>query len=230
MKKSLFVVLDGNDGSGKATQSKLLLEYLEEKGISTLKVDFPSYDTNFFGSFIGECLAGKHGNFVELDPKIASTLYAVDRMETAPKIRAALESGKMVIADRYASSNQIHQGGKIDDEHERIEFLTWLDEMEYKVIGIPRPDAVIYLRMPLHASLKLLSEKRAAKNDALESDKDVVESDTQYMTRSNKTADWLANREGNWHIIECEKNTVLRSIDDIHAEIAGVVNRLMKSI
>lgn len=227
MKKPLFIVLDGNDGSGKATQSRLLQEYLEQKGIETLKVDFPSYDTNFFGAFIGECLAGKHGNFVELDPKIASTLYAVDRMESAPRVRAALEDGKTIIADRYASSNQIHQGGKIDDEQSRIEFLTWLDRMEYEVLGIPRPDTVIYLRMPLEASLKLLSEKRLKKNHALGTEVDTVESDLQYMQRSHATANWLAEREGTWRIVECERDGSIRSIDDIQTEIAQIVQDLL---
>jgi dTMP kinase len=220
MEKGLFIVLDGNDGSGKATQTARLSQFLEQKGISSEKIDFPAYDRNFFGGFVGECLAGKHGDFLHMDPKIASTLYALDRFESAPLVRKALDAGKIVIADRYASSNQIHQGGKIDDLEERIKFLEWLDHMEYDVIGIPRPYAIIYLRVPVETSLKLLTEKRATKNEHLgENERDTVEEDRQYLERSHVTANWLAEREGNWHVIECANVAGMRSIDDIHEEI-----------
>ncbi len=115
MKRGFFLVLDGNDGSGKATQSALLAEYLAAKGIPSEKIDFPRYEHNFFGSFLGECLAGKHGDFLHMNPKVASSLYALDRLESAPHIRTALDQGKVVISDRFSSSNQIHQGGKIAD-------------------------------------------------------------------------------------------------------------------
>src|SRR4051812_35712095 len=113
MEKGLFIVFDGNDGSGKATQSKLLAEYFGSLGHPHLKLDFPGYDRNFFGAFLGECLAGAHGDFVHLDPKIASSLYALDRLESTKAIHDALGAGSIVLADRFASSNQIHQGGKI---------------------------------------------------------------------------------------------------------------------
>lgn len=228
MKKGIFLVLDGNDGSGKATQTKLLGEYLSKKKIPFEKVDFPAYVRNFFGAFVGECLAGKHGDFVHLDPKIASTLYALDRFESAARIREALAEGKVVIADRYASSNQIHQGGKIEDELERRTFLAWLDRMEYEIMGVPRPDAVIYLRVPVELSLKLLSEKRAVKNkDVAEGERDTVEEDRQYLERSHETANWLSTHESNWHVVMCEKDKTLRSIEDIHAEISAHVATLL---
>lgn len=228
MQKGLFIVLDGNDGSGKATQTKRLGEYLEAQGISTEKIDFPGYDRNFFGAFVGECLAGKHGDFLHMDPKIASTLYALDRFESAPRVRDALAAGKVVIADRYASSNQIHQGGKIEDPALREEFLLWLDRMEYDVIGIPRPDAVIYLRVPVETSVQLLSEKRATKNQMLDAgEKDTVESDRTYLERSHETANWLAQRESNWKVIACADEQGMRSIEDINAEIVAHVSTLL---
>lgn len=228
MEKGLFIVLDGNDGSGKATQSKLLGQYFEAEGVACEKVDFPGYDRNFFGAFVGECLAGQHGDFLHMDPKVASTLYALDRFESAPRIREAIEAGKVVIADRYASSNQIHQGGKIADETERLAFLEWLDRMEYDVVGIPRPDAIIYLRVPVETSLTLLSEKRAAKNQTLAAgQKDTVEEDRTYLERSHATANWLAAREGNWTVIDCQAESGLRSIEDISTEVRKVAAALV---
>ena len=222
-----FIVLDGNDGSGKATQTKLLAEYLSTSGIPYEKFDFPSYDKNFFGELIGECLAGKHGDFVHLDPKIASPLYALDRLETAPKIRNALEAGKIVLADRYASSNQIHQGGKIKDTNEREEFMQWLEKMEYEIVGIPRPDAVVYLDVPVEVSLELLTNKRAQKNAQLGgAELDTVEEDRQYLENSHTTARWLAEHENNWHFVTCMGEGELRSREEIHADVLKIFIRL----
>lgn len=227
MQKGKFIVLDGNDGSGKATQTGLLSEYLGSKGIENEKFDFPSYDKNMFGALIGECLAGQRGDFVHMDPKIASPLYALDRLESSPRIRAALDAGKVVLADRYASSNQIHQGGKIEDETERIDFLLWLEKMEYGVVGIPKPDAVIYLDVPVEVSLKLLTEKRGLKNATLAvGQKDTVEEDRHYLDRSHRTARWLADREKSWHIVSCMDGDRLRTPEEIHTEVVKIFESL----
>ncbi len=228
MQKGLFIVLDGNDGSGKATQATLLQQYLSNKGINAEKVDFPAYDRNFFGAFIGECLAGQHGDFVTMDPKVASVLYAADRFESSMKIRQLLNAGTIVIADRYASSNQIHQGGKIKDPAERESFLLWLERMEYEVFGIPRPNAVLYLRVPLEVSLELLQEKRAVKSNVLkEGEKDTVESDTEYLQNSITTAEWLLEGQKNWKGIDCMRDGVLRSREDINADVVRAVEDLL---
>lgn len=228
MQKGLFIVLDGNDGSGKATQAKLLKEYFAGKGIGVEQMDFPAYDRNFFGAFLGECLAGQHGDFVNMDPKIASVLYAADRFESSMKIRQALNAGSMVIADRYASSNQIHQGGKIADVAERESFLRWLDQMEYGTFGIPRPDAVLYLRVPLETSLGLLQEKRAVKSNVLaEGEMDTVESDMTYLKNSIATAEWLLANQKNWKDIDCMSDGALRTREDIHGDVVRAVEDLL---
>ena len=224
-RKGIFVVLEGNDGSGKATQTELLLQRLRAEGREAEKIDFPRYDNNTFGSLIGECLAGKHGDFLNLDPKIASSLYALDRFESGAHIREQLEKGVTVVADRYAGSNQIHQGGKIENERQREEFLLWLEKVEFGILDIPRPDLTVYLRVPIETSLKLLGEKRAAKNIELgERERDVVEEDRSYLERSIATADWLVKREG-WGVVECMEGEVLRSREDIHESIWGEFTR-----
>lgn len=218
------MVLDGNDGSGKATQAKLLIERMEAEGRNASKVDFPAYSRNVFGALIGECLAGRHGDFVMLDPKIASSLYALDRFESSKEIKEMLVRGTTVIADRFTSSNQIHQGGKIADERERVAFLEWLDHMEHTVLGIPRPDLVVYLRVPVAVSLTLLSEKRAVKNSMLgEGVKDTVEEDRQYLEQSSETASWLLGHQKNWQVVECMEGERLRTPEEIHADVWKVV-------
>ncbi len=231
MKRGLFIVLDGNDGSGKATQASLLAEHFARKDIPSEKMDFPAYERNFFGKLVGECLAGKHGDFLHMDPKVASCLYALDRQESAPRIRAALDDGKIILADRFSSSNQIHQGGKIADVEERKFFLRWLDEMEHEVLGIPRPDAIIYLRVPVEISLALLSEKRKAKIGGLEDgQKDTVEEDKNYLERSHETANWLASHQPNWHIVECASDDKMHTREYIHGEISKIVSNILLSL
>jgi dTMP kinase len=229
MQKGIFVVIDGIDGSGKATQTTLLRERLAADGIPCEKIDFPSYDKSFFGTLVGECLAGKHGDFLHLDPKIASTLYALDRFEASPKIRAWLQEGKVVVADRFSSSNQIHQGGKIVDVEKRDAFLAWIEEMEHEVLGVPRPDAVIYLKVPVEVSQALLAKQRDTKNAALDGEqKDTVEKDRMYLERSAESAARLAGTHDTWRTVECADTAgAMRTPEEIHEEVYALVKGLV---
>lgn len=224
-----FIVLDGNDGSGKATQATLLRDRLVGEKRASVMMDFPGYERNFFGAFVGECLAGTHGDFLRMDPKIASALYALDRLESSAHIKSVLEEGNIVIADRFASSNQIHQGGKIADEKERASFLEWLDRMEHEVLQIPRPDLIIYLRVPVEMSLELLLKKRTAKNQLLGAGvKDTVEEDRTYLERSHETANWLAAHQPNWRVIDCAGQGSMRSVEDIQIDVRAIVDGVVK--
>src|SRR3989339_1798726 len=148
-KKGKLIVIDGTDSSGKATQVRLLVQSLKNEGLRVKILDFPDYYSNFFGKFIGHCLSEQYYNFVKVHPKIASVLYAADRFESKDKIKKWLKDGYTIIANRYASANQIHQGGKIVNTKKRQNFLKWLSEMEYEVFKIPKPDAVFYLSVPI---------------------------------------------------------------------------------
>lgn len=211
-------MIDGTDGSGKATQTKLLFERLKREDVRVRTLDFPRYEENFFGKLLYECLHGKLGDFPALDPHITSVLYAADRFESKRKIEKWLSEGMTVILDRYVSANQIHQGGKIADSKKRAEFLAWLDTMEYEIFGIPRPDAVVYLPVPVEFSVQLLgAEKKKS---------DTVETNRSYLENSAKTAEWLC-RKNKWIKISCVRNNSLRSIEEIHGEIFGKVEGLL---
>lgn len=215
-----FIVIDGTDGSGKATQVGLLVERLEREGKKVKTIDFPRYYDNFFGALIGDCLAGKHGNFLEVDSRIASVVYAADRFESSKQIREWLEAGNVVIADRYVSSNQIHQGAKISDDAERKEFLSWLDKMEHEVFGIPRPDAILFLDVPVAVSQKLLKEKslehkkRYAKGGA-----DLAEANPEHLEAARQSACRMVQENNTWIHVDCIKDGSLRSREDIHEEV-----------
>lgn len=222
MSKGFFIVIDGSDGSGKATQTALLGDRLTKEGFPVFKIDFPRYYDNLFGNLLGECLAGEHGDFANLDPYIASVLYAADRFETAPSIREHLSQGYVVIADRYASSNQMHQGGKIEDEAARKKFLYWLDTMEFDVFKIPRPDCIVYLDMPIPMTLKLLEdnkEEMARKKQYLRRRADVVESNKIYLENSRRAAVKIVEERNTWVRIDCAEGEELLTKEAIHEKI-----------
>ena len=191
--KGRLIVIDGTDGSGKATQVELLAKTLKNKGYKIKLVDFPEYYKNFFGKFIGHCLSEQYYNFINVHPKIASVLYAADRFESSEEINSYLEKGYIVLANRYVSANQIHQGGKIKSAKKRAEFISWLDEMEYKVFKIPRPDIVLYLSVPLDISLKMMKERnKTSQRNYVGNKKDVHEVDVDFQKNSRASALWLS--------------------------------------
>jgi len=228
MKRGKLIVLDGGDGSGKATQTKLLLNRLKKEKVPAKTLDFPQYENNVHGALIGACIRGDHGDFVGLDPHIASVLYAADRFESKKKIEKWLKDGYTVVLDRYVSANQIHQGGKIKNAKELKEFLTWLDTLEHKVFGIPRPDLIMYLHMPTAAAQKLLVEAVKGKK-YLKGKKDSTETDLTYQENSKKKALAIVKQLNNWHKIPCAKGTKVRTREEIHEDIWNTTINFLKN-
>ena len=227
--KGKLIVIDGTDGSGKATQVALLTKRLKKDGYTIKNVDFPEYYKNFFGKFIGHCLSEQYYNFVKVHPKIASVLYAGDRFESKEQIEKWLKSGYIVLANRYVSANQIHQGGKIKSAKKRADFIKWLDEMEYKVFKIPRPDVVFYLDLPISISRKLMKERnKNSSRSYLGTKKDAHEKDTEFLENSRKSALWLAKTQSYYKKVDCAIKNSIRSREDIHEEIYGKVRKMLK--
>lgn len=220
-------MLDGGDGSGKATQTELLLKRLKKEKIKVRTLDFPQYENNFFGKLIGECLVGDHGDFVKTDPHIASVLYAADRFESKKKIEDWLKKGYNVVLDRYVSANQIHQGGKIEDAKKVKTFLMWLDEMEHEVFKIPRPDAIVYLDMPIAVTAKLLKEAKKGK-EYKKGKKDATEESIEYQENSRKRALSIVKKLNAWHRIACAERGKPRTREVIHEEIFSHVLTVIK--
>ncbi len=229
VKKGKFIVIDGTDGSGKATQVALLSERLKKEGYKIKNVDFPEYYKNFFGKFIGHCLSEQYYNFVKVHPKIASVLYAADRWESSKEIEGWLAKGYLVIANRYVSANQIHQGGKIKNAKKRAEFIKWLDIMEHKVFKIPRPDVVLYLSVPLEVSIKMMKERNAtSKRNYTGGRSDVHEVDKEFQKNSRESALWLSKTLKYFKKIDCADGKNVRTREDIHEEIYKKVKILLK--
>lgn len=209
-----LIVIEGLDGSGKHTQAVLLRDYLESTGKSVKLVSFPNYNSPS-SALVKMYLAGDFGTDADsVNPYAASAFYAVDRFASCrTEWQDFYEKGGIIIADRYTTSNAIHQCSKLPAE-KWDGFLEWLFEFEYKYIGIPEPNKVIYLRADPEISQKLMS----GRYNSDESKKDIHERDVDYLRRSQKSADYCAAKLG-WSTIECINNDVMRSVESIAAEI-----------
>lgn len=229
MKKGKLIVLDGADGSGKATQAKLLQARLKKEGYKVRALDFPQYEKNFFGKLVGECLAGTYGDFIAVDPHIASVLYAADRFESKATLEKWLQAGYIVVLDRYVSANQIHQGGKIVDAKKRKQFLKWLDTLEFEVYGIPRPDLVCYLDVPRIISDRLLIQGRQglSVNKAVRGKQDLAEKNKAHLDASRESALKLIKQGNVWERIACAPKGELFSREVIAELVWGKVRNIL---
>lgn len=227
--KGKLIVIDGTDGSGKATQVALLMKRLKKEKYIIKTVDFPEYYKNFFGKFIGHCLSEQYYNWIHVHPKIASVMYAADRWESKNEMESWLKKGYIVIANRYVSANQIHQGGKIKSAKKRNDFMKWLDEMEYKVFKIPRPNLTLYLSLPIDITLKLLKNRdHEIKRKYLKKKKDVHEADVDFLINSRKSALKLAKEVPNFIKIECSDKSGILSREQIHEMVYEKVKKIIK--
>jgi len=228
--KGKLIVIDGTDGSGKATQVDLLTKRLKKEGHIVKVVDFPEYYKNFFGEFIGHCLSEQYYNFLSVHPKIVSVLYAADRWESSHEMREWLEKGYVIIANRYVSANQIHQGGKTKDSKRRNDFLKWLDKMEYEIFKIPKPDLTLYLSLPMNLVLELIEKRNSSKMQRayLKNKKDISESDMDYQKNSIKSALKLEKEVKNFIKIDCSEKGNILSREKIHDMIYDQVKKNIK--
>ena len=155
----LFVI-DGTDGSGKQTQFQQLQESLLKDGIDYKVVSFPNYDSPS-SALVQMYLSGEFGeNAKEISPYIASTFYAADRYATFQTgYKKYYEDGGIILADRYTTANMVHQAGKIKDEKEREKFLNWLWDFEFNLYGLPVPNEVFFLNMPVEKSIELMKDR-----------------------------------------------------------------------
>lgn len=228
-KRGKLIVIDGSDGSGKATQTRFLLARLKAAGYRTKTLDFPQYEANHFGQLLGRCLAGDFGDFIAIDPHIGSVLYAADRFESKPKIESWLKAGNIVVLDRYVSANQIHQGGKIHDAKKQREFLSWLDHMEHGVFGLPRPDGIVYLDVPVEISQWLLGQEEQQRKKVYlkRGQKDLAETNVKHLTESRRNALHLVKKLNHWTRIDCSKKGELLSREAIAEKVWKAVTAIL---
>ena len=210
----MFTVIEGLDGCGKSTQIARLERYLNNCGASFLHIKLPDYDSPS-SALVNMYLAGDFGkDAAAVNVYAASAFFSVDRFANfTMKWKQAYEAGTAIIADRYTTSNAIYQLAKLPEEQWDA-FLDWLSDFEYNKIGIPKPDKVIFLDMPVAISQKLMSKRYAGD----ESKKDVHEKNVSFLHTCRKAALYTA-KKWNWRVVNCAKDDMPRSIEEIAGEI-----------
>ncbi len=220
-----LIVVEGTDCSGKETQTNKLLEFFKESNIPVEKFSFPMYDTAT-GKIVGGPYLGKSyicdGWFSEgatnVDPKVASLYYAADRKYNISKITDLLDKGVNVILDRYIYSNMAHQGGKIEDENERLAMYDWLDKLEFELLNLPHADIKIFLHMPVKFSIELGRNREEAL--------DQHEQDPNHLTNAERAYLEIVKRY-DFKTIECANETV-RTREDISKDVINYVKEVIE--
>lgn len=212
--KGKLIVLEGLDGSGKATQSALLAQVLTARGIACRRISFPNYDSLSSGP-VRMYLGGEFGSRPgDVNAYAASAFYAVDRYAGYKSDWGAFyEAGGLLIADRYTTANAVHQCSKLP-RGQWDAYLDWLFEFEYRRMGIPEPDLVLYLAVDPLLSQELMSGRYAGREEK----KDIHERDVAYLEHSRDAAEYCVGRLG-WHRIECERDGAMRPAEEIAAEV-----------
>ena len=218
-----FIVIEGGDGAGKGTQAKLLVEKLS-KETKVSFFDFPQYEKTLAGKLVGRYLKGEFGDPLLLSPYIASIPYALDRVAAREELSRALEEGA-VICNRYTPSNIGHQASKLPED-KRNEFISWLEQLEYGELKIPKPTLVIYLYVPVEISSRLVEKKEARAyigGESAKGAKDGHEKDLKYQHKSIDVYTKIAKERNDWKFINCVEEGRLLSIEEIHEKIMRIV-------
>ena len=222
-----FIVIDGTDGSGKGTQTARLHERLVAAGHDVLLVDFPRYG-HPAACFVERYLRGEYGDLDAVDAYRASTFYALDRFDAAREIREALDRGAVVVSNRYVSANKGHQMAKIADAHERRRFLDWVNELEYGVLGVPKPDLSILLHVPADIGFELVAKKdeRAYLNGRT---RDLHESDREHLRAAEAAFLSLVTLDTaeRWTLVECVEAGRLLSVEEVERRVWAVVQPVL---
>lgn len=218
-----LIVFEGTDGSGKTTQFTLLSKRLQAMNVDFRTMDFPQYSEPS-SALIRMYLSGEFGGRPsDINAYAASTFYAVDRYASYRKVWGEYyENGGLMLSNRYTTSNAVHQASKEPPER-REEFFRWLYEFEYERLELPKPDIVIYLDVPTDLTEQMLRKREAATNTQA----DIHEQNMDYLRLCRTTGLHAAQYYG-WTIIGCSENGKMRTIEDIHNEIFGIVRKCLE--
>ena len=217
-----LIVFEGTDGSGKATQSRLLCERLARENIPYQHINFPRYGKPS-AAMVQEYLDGNLGKHPgDVNAYAASLFYAMDRYASYKQDWGSYyEAGGLLIADRYTTSNAVHQGAKLPDS-ELGGFFDWLYDFEYVKLGLPRPDLVIYLDVDVETSLKRMKHRQEKTNTTA----DIHEKDVAYLENCLRVADKAADFYG-WTRIPFKKDGVERELEEKHEQIYSIIKNAL---
>jgi len=224
MKGKLIIIESGADSSGKATQTQLLFKRLEAEAYPVKKVEFPNYQSAS-SSLVKMYLNGDFGkNPSDVDPYVSSTFYAVDRFASYKTgWEEFYTAGGIVLADRYTTSNMVHQGAKLMGA-DKDKYLDWLWNLEFNIYRLPVPDGVIFLDMPTDFSNRLMAQRENKITGKRE--KDIHERNKEYLNISYENSLYVAEKYG-WTRVPCVMGEELRTIEEIHEDVYEKVKLIL---
>lgn len=225
-KTGKLIVIDGTDGSGKGTQTKILVDRLKREGYQVKMADFPQYGQKS-AALVEEYLNGKYGSAEEVGPYRGSIFYACDRYVASFKIRKWLEEGKIVISNRYMTASMGHQGGKIADRKERMKYFKWLYELEYEIFNIPQPDMNLILHVDAAIAQQLVDKKEKRKY-IKNGKRDIHENDLNHLRNAEKVYLEIGKTFPGFCLIECTKQGNIMSIEQVSNLVWNKVKRIVK--
>ncbi len=214
-----LIVFEGTDGSGKSTQYRLACQVLSRRGREFRTMVFPRYQEES-SALVRLYLSGAFGSRPsDVNAYAASTFYAVDRYAGFRQDWGSYyQAGGLMLSDRYTTSNAVHQASKLP-EHERTGFFQWLEDFEYAKMGLPRPDLVLWMDMPVCFTVENLRRRESESGSSA----DIHEVDTGYLEDCHAAAEQAAAFCG-WQRISCVRSDgTLRSVSEIHSEIMNFV-------
>ncbi len=225
MASGLFFAIEGSDGSGKGTQYRLLAERLRAVGYDVDLYDFPRYEEPS-SYFVKRYLNGEYGPASEVSPFTASIFFALDRYEVAPKIRQSIADGKIVLANRYTSSNMAHQGSKFTKIGEQRGFFVWAESLEFQLLGIPRPNLNIFLKVPAEISFQLINRKKV--RSYTKRSHDEHEADIEHLKKAVAMYQTICKLfPKDYKTIDCSKNGKILSIPEVNNLIWEAIQSLL---
>ena len=217
--------MEAGDGSGKATQTKALYKHLLADGYRVHRVEFPDYGSDS-SALVRMYLQGSFGDHADdVNAYAASTFFAVDRYASYRlKWKKYYEAGDIILADRYTTSNMVHQAVKLTDAQERESFLNWLWDFEFQKLGLPVPDLVIFLDMAPEISERLIAARAKAKGQT----KDIHERDVHYLRRCHEAYELLTRKYG-WQRVLCSHCGEPKSVAEIHEDVYAIAAGRLES-
>lgn len=220
MNKGKLIVIDGLDGTGKSTQTKILYNRILETNKKVKLISFPNYESD--SSYLVKMyLNGEISNDVNnINPYAASSFYSSDRYISYIKEWASYyKEGYIIISSRYVQSNLIHQMTKLD-KSEWDDFIKWTYDYEYNKLMLPVPDLVLYLEVDINISKNLIL-KRASDKPL-----DIHEKDYNYMKKCMESFNYIKNL-GYVNNILCNDENGIFSINDINDKIFELVKEVV---
>jgi len=215
--KGKIITIEGSDGSGKKTQTKLLVEKATIHKFPVATMSFPRYGAPS-SQKIKDYLEGKFGDIRSVDPKFVIKLYADDRLAVKNEILKHLEEGRNLIFDRWIESNMGHQASKFSKQ-DRQTIVDYIRKLEVEQNGLSESDLVVYLHLPTEWVQKAMEEEGRKK--------DLHENDIEYLKCVEETYEWLARTNKNWVRIECLVNGKRLSIEEVHQKIWEIVEPIL---